>query len=175
MNAAFVKAALAKVVKVDPFASFNFVMEIDGILNAGFTDVSGLTVSTDYETFHEGGFNDVQRLRLAATKYEPLVLKHGVTGLDGLWSWYEKTIAGKAERKNASVFVLDRSGMVPVLWWDITGAVPVKWEGPSLSADADSVAFESVTIAYEALTKSAASKAASAAASIVGAVSRVVG
>jgi phage tail-like protein len=114
-------------------------------------------------------------VRLGPTKYEPLVLKHGVTGLDGLWTWYEKTIAGKAERKNASVFVLDRSGMIPVIWWDIINAVPVKWEGPSLNADTDTVAFESVTLVYEALSKSTASKVASALASAVGAAARVIG
>lgn len=33
----------------DPYLTFNFVVEIDGIAVAGFTDVSGLSIETQVE------------------------------------------------------------------------------------------------------------------------------
>jgi len=44
--------------KPDPYASFRFRVEIDGITEAQFSDVTGLSLETDVEPYEEGGIND---------------------------------------------------------------------------------------------------------------------
>ena len=41
----------------DPYRNFNFVVEIDGITQAGFSDCSGFGASTDPIEYREGGKN----------------------------------------------------------------------------------------------------------------------
>ncbi len=41
----------------DPYMNFRFRVELGGIISAGFSDVSGLSVETEVETRKEGGEN----------------------------------------------------------------------------------------------------------------------
>ena len=41
----------------DPFTSFNFVVEIDGIVKAGFSEVTGLNRETNVIDYREGADN----------------------------------------------------------------------------------------------------------------------
>ena len=38
----------------DPFAAFNFLVEIDGVTTAGFSECSGLTMETDPIEYRTG-------------------------------------------------------------------------------------------------------------------------
>ncbi len=40
--------------RTDPYRGFNFMVEIDGITQAGFQEVSGLDASTDSVDYREG-------------------------------------------------------------------------------------------------------------------------
>jgi len=42
----------------DPYAGFNFLVEIDGLLVGGFTEVTGLQVETESHDYREGGLNE---------------------------------------------------------------------------------------------------------------------
>jgi phage tail-like protein len=44
--------------RIDPFAGFNFLVEIDGVTTAGFTSVSGLTSEVDVVSFREGASSE---------------------------------------------------------------------------------------------------------------------
>lgn len=52
---------MATGVRVDPYRNFNFLVEIDGITQAGFTDCSGFGASTDPIEYREGGENTTNR------------------------------------------------------------------------------------------------------------------
>ena len=41
--------------RVDPYRNFNFLVEIDGITQAGFSDCTGIGASTDPIEYREGG------------------------------------------------------------------------------------------------------------------------
>ncbi|MFD1905943.1 phage tail protein [Paenibacillus rhizoplanae] len=58
---------------------FNFIVEIDGISVAGFSEVSGLSVETQVERKTFGGENHKEFVFLGPTKYSDLTLKK--TGL----------------------------------------------------------------------------------------------
>lgn len=157
-------------VRLDPYGAFNFLVEIEGIIAGGFTDVSGMTVTTEVERFYEGGLNDREHILPKTTKQSDLILKKGQTDLDLLWNWYADVVAGKVHRKNGSIYLLDPQG-IPAMWWDFVDAFPISWSGPAFSSSNSTVAFESLTLAHHGLTKPTMSQALSAvrgAASVVG-------
>ena len=136
----------------DPYSSFNFLVEIDGIIAGGFSEVSGLQIETEVEEYREGGVNDFIHKFPKITKYTNLTLKHGLTDSDLLWAWYSDVIQGTIERKNGMIFLLD-SEKQTAMSWEFSGAFPVKWTGPELKADSNTVAFETLEIVYQSLTK----------------------
>ena len=139
-------------VRADPYQIFNFLVEIEGILAGGFSECSGLQVETECFDYREGGVNEYVHRFAGPTRYPPLVLKHGLTQIDGLWNWHQDVIQGKIERKNGTIYLLDKQRM-PVMWWDFKEAFPYKWTGPELHADSNNVAIESVELAHRGLSR----------------------
>lgn len=135
--------------RVDPFLTFNFTVEIHGLVVAGFNDVSGLAVETEVETFREGGLNSQEQQLPGATKVPTrLTLKRGLTDADALWAWYQRVMQGQIERKDISILLMDASGKGH--WrWNFVAACPVKWTGPELKASSAEVAFETVEFLHK--------------------------
>lgn len=161
LSAGFAIAKRALGIRMDPYSAYNFLVEIEGILAGGFTDVSGLTIDTEVEHKRFGGENDKQYTFIKGTKYTDLTLKHGLTDLDILWSWYDEVIKGKINRKNGSIYLIDDSG-IPAMWWDFYEACPIKWDGPTFNASSNNVATESLVLTHHGLTKPKASQVVSA-------------
>ena len=44
----------------DPFRGFRFLIEIEGLVSAGFTRVKGISRELKYESYREGGVNDYE-------------------------------------------------------------------------------------------------------------------
>lgn len=139
-------------VRLDPYQSFNFFVEIAGIICGGFTECSGLQVETETFEYREGGVNEYMHRFAGATKYPPLILKHGLTPMDGLWAWHQNVTQNVIERKNGTIYLLNKQH-VPVMWWDFKDAFPVKWTGPELRAENGSIAFESIELVHKGLSK----------------------
>lgn len=144
--------------RLDPYRAYNFLVEIEGIIAGGFTEVSGLEVETKVQRIKEGGINDRVHILPERTEQSDLILKKGQTDVDLLWDWYSDVIVGKVERKNGSIYLLDDQG-IPAMWWDFTEAYPIKWAGPTLNAQGNTVAFQSLTLVHHGLTKPPSSKA----------------
>ena len=84
----------------DPYASFRFRAEIDGLQVSGFSEVTGLALETDVETFREGGVNFHEQQLPGPTKFPSrLVLKRGLADADALWSWYRDVMNGPSNAK----------------------------------------------------------------------------
>ncbi len=152
LNAAFAAATNLLGVRADPYQAFNFLVEIEGILVGGFSECSGLQVETEFTDYREGGLNDYVHRFAGPTKYPPLVLKHGLTQIDGLWAWHQDVVQQKITRHNGTIYLLDKK-RVPVMWWDFKEALPVKWSGPDLRADSGNVAIESVELTHRGLSR----------------------
>jgi phage tail-like protein len=139
--------------RTDPFRGFNFLVEIDGITQAGFQEVSGLDSSTDPVEYREGADGPFMRkIPGGLTKVSPISLKRGITTEPELWKWRETVIDGKTERKNGSIVLLDEAGAEKIRWNFINGW-PSKWTGPSLNASSTAVAIESLEITHEELRR----------------------
>ncbi len=148
LNAAFAAATSMLGVRDDPYMAFHFLVEIEGLVVGGFSEVK-----TVVETYREGGVNEYEHKLAGSTRYPSnLVLKHGVTDIDTLWNWHQDVTAGVIERKNGTLYLLDRKRR-PVMWWDFLEAYPVKWTGPELRAEANTVAVETVELVHRGLSK----------------------
>ena len=137
----------------DPYRNCNFLVEIDGITQAGFSDCSGLGSSTDPVEYREGGDNTTMRKLPGLTKYTNISLKWGLTDSRELYDWYRKVVTGKTERRNGSIVVLDANGVTEVVRWNFFNGWPTKLEAPSLSAKGNEVAIETLEIAHEGLER----------------------
>lgn len=135
----------------DPFHTFNFSVEVEGLLVAGFSECTGLQVETEVQEYIEGGLNDYAHYFRGRTKYSPLILKRGLTLNDQLWRWHQEVIQGTFERKNGTIYLLDKTHN-PVLWWNFKKAFPSKWTGPDLRANSSDVAIESVQLIHQGLS-----------------------
>ena len=133
---------------MDPYRGFNFLVEIDGITQAGFQEVTGLDAATPSVDYREGTDpNDVRKLSGLNT-YSAISLKRGITDSDELWKWRQTVIDGKTERRNGSIVLLDEAGAEKIRW-NFTNAWPSKWTGPSLNATSTGVAVEVLELTHE--------------------------
>jgi phage tail-like protein len=136
----------------DPFKGFNFLVEIDGITVAAFSEVSGLSSETDVIEYRTGSdkLNAVRKLP-GLTKYANIVLKRGVTRDNELWQWRKAIEQGTPDRRSGAIVLLDDERN-PVRRWRFTDGWPATLEGPELNAKANEVAIETIEIAHEGLT-----------------------
>jgi phage tail-like protein len=138
--------------RVDPYRGFNFLVEMDGISQAGFQECSGLDASTDAVDYREGNYpNHVAKLT-GLNKYSPISLKRGITDSDELWKWRQTVIDGKTERKSGSIVLLDEAG-AEKLRWNFINAWPSKWTGPAFNSTGNAVAVETLELTHEEVTK----------------------
>ena len=132
----------------DPYAQFNFLLEIEGTTAAGFTEVSGINAESDIIEYREG--SDPARMRKlpALYKFGNITLKRGYTQSRDLWNWRKTTLEGTTERKQGAIILLDEA-REPQLRWEFSEAWVSKYEGPALNATANEAAIESIEIAVE--------------------------
>lgn len=135
----------------DPYASFRFRAEIEGLEVSGFSEVSGLSIETEVENFREGGVNTHDWQLTGPAKFPAkLALKRGIADADTLWSWYRDIMAGRIKRKQVIIKLMDYVGEEK--WrWVFQEACPVKWDGPQLRAISTDVSFESIELIHKGI------------------------
>lgn len=169
LNAGLALAARALGIRNDPYLSASFLVEIEGLVVGGFQEVTGLQLETETEDYREGGVNEYVHRLAGPTRYpQNLVLKKGLTDIETLWSWHQQVVQGVIERRNGSIYLLDRRGL-PAMWWNFTGAYPVKWAGPDFRAEQAAVAVEQVELVHRGISKPELSSALSALRGVAGA------
>jgi phage tail-like protein len=138
--------------RVDPYRNFNFLVEIDGITQAGFSDCTGMGSNTDPIEYREGGFDRTVHKLPGQPKYNNIVLKWGLTDSRELYEWYRDVTKGKIVRKSGSIILLDLDGTEKVRW-NFFEAWPTKWTGADLSAKGTDVAIETLELAHEKIER----------------------
>lgn len=138
--------------RVDPYRGYNFLVEIDGITQAGFQECSGLDSQTASIDYREGGDPMHVRKIPGMNSFTPISLKRGITDSDELWKWRQTAVDGKTERRNGSVVLLDETG-AEKLRWNFSNAWASKWSGPAFNATGNAIAVETLEITHEELTR----------------------
>jgi len=132
----------------DPYAQYNFILEIDGLTAAGFTEVGGLTFEQDIIEYREGADTATVRKMPGLRKYANITLSRGYTQSRELWEWRKTTIDGQTQRKSGAIILRDEAGE-PALRWEFSEGWLPKYEGPALNSTANEAAMEKIEIAVE--------------------------
>jgi phage tail-like protein len=136
--------------RVDPYLNFNFRVEIDGVQVAAFHECSGLESSIDIIEHREGG-GPIRKLP-GNNKFANIVLKRGLTDNRDLYDLHLQALDGQITRKSGSIILMNRADQ-EVARWNFEQAWPAKWTGPSLTAEGNDVAIETLELAHEGIRR----------------------
>ncbi|HJQ82465.1 MAG TPA: phage tail protein [Candidatus Binatia bacterium] len=134
--------------RVDPYRNFRFLVELDGIQQAGFSECTGFGSNVEVVEYREGGDISTVRKLPGKVSYPDITLKWGTTDSRELYDWHRAAVQGEIQRKNGSIILQDDAGTEKVRW-NFFNAWPSKWDGPDFNAKGNDVAIDTLTISCE--------------------------
>ncbi len=138
-------------IRLDPLRGFRFLLEIEGIISAGFTRVKGISREVKTEAYREGGVVEYEHKLITQVSYPVVVLERGLA-LDDLWKWAQATADGEVKRRTVWIRLQNEANL-PLWAWQIEYALPVKWTASDLDANTSPVVMESLELAHHGLRK----------------------
>ena len=136
----------------DPFSAFNFLVEIDGVTVAGFSECAGLNAESDVIEYRVGSEeSDDGASCPGMKKYTNITLKRGSTDRQGPLELAEARPRWQDRAWQSGAVVLLNEARQPALRWTFREGWPAKWDGPSLNGKNNEVAIETLEIAHEGL------------------------
>jgi phage tail-like protein len=134
----------------DPYAQFNFLVEIDGVARGGFSEASGLNAEQDVVEYREGSEDTTVRKLVGLKTFPNIMLRRGWTQDLDLWLWRKTVLEGVTERRSGSIVLLDEARQ-EALRFNFREGWICKWEGPQLNATTNEAAIESIEICHEGI------------------------
>jgi phage tail-like protein len=107
----------------------------------GFCEVGRLTSETDLTVPPEH-----QRHRL-----ETVVLRRALTRSRELFDWRRRIVEGIEDRRPVTISQLDAPAGEIVNSWQLVGAWPCRWSGPTFNAAETGLAYEELELAFDDL------------------------
>jgi phage tail-like protein len=135
----------------DPYLGFNFYVEWNGIIHAGFRQCSGLTSGQTASDYREGTDPPTMRKLPGLNSYGNVTLQRGITNNDELWKWRNSVMSGQTDRREISIVMLDQTGAEKIRW-NLTNCWPTTWTAPDLDATTDAAAIETLELVHEGIT-----------------------
>lgn len=135
----------------DPYAGFNFRMEIDGIEVAGFKEISGLEMTTEVIEYAEGEEINAKIKKIPGrTKFGEVTCKRGIVEGTELWEWCDSIndYPREIERKSITINLLDNEGE-PQKTYTLFETWPSKYATGTLDAGSDDLAIEEIVFVFE--------------------------
>jgi len=169
-------------IATDPLRSFRFYAEftaagetqfddkITSGFTGGFTNISGLNITTQSIQYREGGYNTTVHQIPGMTTFSPITLQRGVlAGNDQAITWMRglfaassgdglDTGANKTFRVNVDIYVMDHpnanatSSNTPKMKFTVHNAWLTGLNYTDLNANDGSLLFESMQLVHEGLT-----------------------
>lgn len=142
--------------KLDPVPAYAFHVEIDGIVEASFTQCSGLSVTREATPLREGGLNDAVHYLPGALTFGKVSLQSGIAHSEVLWNWFkEGDVDGKVTFRRVAVLQMVPYTQEVVRRYDLTKCMVTQWSGPSLNTGSNEAAIETIELAFQnfALTR----------------------
>jgi phage tail-like protein len=147
--------------RVDPYASFQFSVEIEGKSVASFSECGGLEMNVKFEEVREGGVNEFVHRLPGRVEYGNLVLRRGYVPADGnteglseFFRWCLTALnrpGSPVQRRDITVTLMSSFGGKRIHSWVFQSCYPVKWSGPSFRTADNSIAIESLELAHQGL------------------------
>ena len=136
-----------------PYGAFNFLVDLGGENEAGFSDVSGLNTEITVADYRNGNERENHVHKVPGVhKVGDITLKRGVTKSTELYDWHKNIVNGVADRRNGAITLLDDDGTDAVRW-KFSNGLPRKYEGPNFNAKGNDVAIESLVICCERIER----------------------
>ena len=138
----------------DTYTQHQFGIEIGGVVNAVFDEISGLGAKMEVFEVKEGGLNGYVHKLPGRVSHGNITLKWGSAYTTALYEWYANVVSKAdktSEMKNISIIQLDHR-REEIRRWNLTRAFPVDSKGPAFNAAQSAIAVESVEIAYSNLS-----------------------
>jgi phage tail-like protein len=140
----------------DPYRNFKFRVEINGVVEAHFSEVAIGETTTEAIDYREG--NEANRVRKlpGLTKYGNITLKRGVTESQVIWQWHKDILDGKVgdKRKTITIIVVDEAGKDKARFV-VTEAWPTKYDPSDLNAKGNEVLIEVLELVNEGIERRA--------------------
>jgi len=138
----------------DPYRNMRFLVEIDSITQAGFSEATIPDTAQDPIEYREGSEAPTVRKIPGLIKYGNVTLKWGITDSMELYKWRKTVEEGKMKdaRKNMAIVVLDEEGNSKSRW-EFVEAWPTKYDAPDLNAKGTDIAIETLEIAHEGMKR----------------------
>ncbi len=136
------------------------------LLDAGFSEVSGLGMAQELYEYREGGQLDAVHKKPGQVNHGSITLRWGMGFNNSLWEWHlnnARSLAygeGGFKRKDGTLICLPYDDVDDPLAtsagtqvWYFRRAIPVRWTGPQFDANNSQVAIEGLEIAHEGLER----------------------
>ena len=144
--------------ELEPFRSFRFLVLVDGVYFAAFTQFSGIKMQV--QTIKARGGNDdrgVLNYIPVLTSYEPVTLSNGVIGQSSFIGWM-KTVTpvglsgptGMYTKFDLNVVALNEKGKQGVIW-TLYNAMPIAYSLAPMDSSRSEILMESVTFSIEGM------------------------
>ena len=145
--------------RFDPYKNFKFRVKWDGRYVAGISRVSPLRRSTEVIEHREGGDPSIARKSPGRTRFDAITLERGVTQDRAFEEWADKVwklgaaagseVALADFRKDVVLELYNEAGQLVLAYKIYRCWVSDYVALPTLDADADAVAIQSITLENE--------------------------
>lgn len=133
----------------NPYGNYNFVVDLGGGDEAGFSEVDLPGGAIEVIEYREGSDRVSSARKLPGrVSYPNVVLRRGIAGRLELFEWWRAVRDGQPDRRTVTITLLDEQRQ-PVQAWRLRNAWPAKLEGPTLNAQGNEVAIETLELAHE--------------------------
>lgn len=137
----------------DPWGSYYFSLELNGVEVAHFMECSGLKSSASVFEIEEGGYNGNVHRRTGQSRWDNIVLKTATNVSMELLEWRDKYLQDDFTTRSGtsgSIVMYDNHG-IELRRFNFVSAWPVGWEGPQLQAGGSALAIETLELAHEGI------------------------
>src|SRR5689334_18730985 len=88
---------------VDPYRNYNFLLTIQDVAEARFTECHGLGMRIHPIRYRESGAGQIVRALPGPVEYAEVTLRYGLTASMDLWNWLLQGARGTVQRRHVSV------------------------------------------------------------------------
>lgn len=128
--------------------SFRFIVDFGGNTEGVFTECTLPVIEFEVEEVKEGGVNDYIHQLPGRRKSARITLKNGVGSSEMAKWFFGECLQGQISRRNLSIKLVRQIDPAKDAIMDlkIDNAFPIKWTGPQLKSDDNSIAIQTIEL-----------------------------
>ena len=130
-----------------------FQVRIDEADLGAFTACDGLGCEVVVEQREEGGMNSFVHQLPGRIKYTNVKLTRPVNADTAKIATWIRKMNGTVKRSQAQITIMNHDDK-PVHTWTLSGVIPVRWTGPSMSVESPKMATETLELAHHGFLES---------------------